>query len=182
MTDAQDAPTADLLAVYDTRLRGEAEMGSTTRRRRIGAVWVGEFDSRGSGFVSHPPLDAVSGDELDDLVDAVVTHFRDTTSVREFEWKTRGHDTTPGLTERLGACGFVPEEVETVLLGHVSDVARTIADDALPAGVVVREVGTADASLESDLDAAITLQEKVFGHLAGTVDDAVRTLERRPGL
>ena len=122
---------ADLLAVYDARLRGEAEMGNTVRRQRIGPVHAGEFGSRGTGFVSYHDLDGLSGEALDDLISSVVAHFREGTNVTEFEWKTRGHDAPHDLPERLLAHGFVADEVETVMIGSASAIADGISGEGL---------------------------------------------------
>lgn len=172
----------DLLAVYDAHLRGEAEMGSTVRRKLIGPVHAGEFDSRGTGFVSYPTLDGLSGEALDDLIATVVAHFRDDTNVTEFEWKTRGHDAPDDLPERLLAHGFAADEVETVMLGSASAIAEGISGEGPSAGdhVVIREVGKGAASRDADLAAALALQEAVFGHPAGSLEDAVRNLDARP--
>lgn len=173
---------ADLLAVYEARLRGEAEMGNTVRRQRIGPVHAGEFDSRGTGFVSYSSLDGLGGEVLDDLIASVVAYFRQGTNVTEFEWKTRGHDAPDDLPERLLAHGFVADELETVMLGSASTVADGISGEGLSSAdhVVIREVGTGSASREADLAAALALQEEVFGHPAGSLDDALRNLDAQP--
>ena len=39
-----------------------------------------------------------------------------------FEWKLHGHDRPADLPERLRAAGFVPEDMETVLIAPVSAI------------------------------------------------------------
>lgn len=181
MSLPEDAVSAELLHVYDTQLRGDSEMRTMTDVQSIGPVWVGEIGAGESGFVSYASLAGLDGDRLDALIDEVIAHFRDETKVNAFEWKTRGHDAPADLTNRLVARGFVAEEEETVMLGLADGVADGISDDALPAGVTIRTVGSGDASLEDDVRAALDLQAEIFGHGAGTVEDHVRRLAERPG-
>ena len=61
-----------------------------------------------------------------------------------FEWKLHGHDQPADLAERLRAAGFVPEEVETVVIAPSAAIA---AEPRLPEGVSLREV-TARADFE----------------------------------
>ncbi|MFJ5678014.1 GNAT family N-acetyltransferase [Streptomyces sp. NPDC093097] len=108
---------------------------------------VGQF----RGLVSTPPDLGVHGAELDRLI----ARQRDFFAARgeAVEWKTRGHDRPADLTERLRAAGFVPEERETVLIGHAAQLA---AAPVMPEGVTLRRT-TADAdmhriaAMESDI-------------------------------
>ena len=64
--------------------------------------------------------------------------------VEEFEWKLHAHDRPADLSQRLLAAGFVPEELETVV---IAPVARVAGEVRLPEGVSLREV-TSRADLE----------------------------------
>lgn len=174
-----EASTANLLAVYDSRLRGRREMAHTSRVRQIGPVWVGEYATRGTGFVSYADLDGREGTRLDELIDDVVAYFDRDTSVTEFEWKTRGHDAPADLPQRLTARGFVPQEPETVMVGPARGVADRLTGGGTPNGVVVRQVG-GFGDRHADLTSVLALQERVFGHPAGTVEECERLLDDRP--
>ena len=54
-----------------------------------------------------------------------------------FEWKLHGHDRPADLPERLLAAGFEPDELETIVIARVEDIA---AEPVLPEGVSLREV------------------------------------------
>jgi GNAT superfamily N-acetyltransferase len=88
------------------------------------------------GFVNGPIDLGVTGQDLDALIKRQQDFFA--ARGEGLEWKTRAHDRPAELVDRLRAAGFVPEDVETVLIG----VAADIADEhpPLPAGVELREV------------------------------------------
>jgi GNAT superfamily N-acetyltransferase len=86
-------------------------------------------------FVSYESLEGVA--DVDALIADTVAHFEAIPQVKEFEWKTRGHDWPPDLDVRLRAHGFEPEEVETVMVGEATHLA---VDVELPDGVTVRRV------------------------------------------
>jgi GNAT superfamily N-acetyltransferase len=88
------------------------------------------------GFVNGPIDLGVTGQDLDALIKRQQDFFA--ARGEGLEWKTRAHDRPAELVDRLRAAGFVPEDVETVLIG----VAADIADECptLPAGVELREV------------------------------------------
>jgi GNAT superfamily N-acetyltransferase len=88
------------------------------------------------GFVNGPIDLGVTGQDLDALIKRQQDFFA--ARGEGLEWKTRAHDRPAELVDRLRAAGFVPEDVETVLIG----VAADIADErpTLPAGVELREV------------------------------------------
>src|SRR5207248_9167989 len=71
-----------------------------------------------------------------------------------FEWKLHGHDRPPDLADRLRAAGFEPEELETVVIARVADVA---AEPRLPAGVSLREV-----TARGDLERIRAMEEAVW--------------------
>lgn len=160
---------SDLLRVYDSSLREEGELQHALSVRRYGPLWWAEYAH--GGFVTYRDLGGLEGDDLDALVAATVAHFRGATRQSRAEWKTRGHDAPADLGERLEAHGFVPEEVETVMLGE----ARRLAEAPVPDGVVVRQVVERE-----DLARMLAAQEAVFGNGAGpTLDEA--TVQARAG-
>jgi hypothetical protein len=153
-----------LLEAYDAQLRAEAEVSGSQYWDRSGPLFRAVFTSE--GFVSYRSLEGI--DDVDGLIAATVAFFAGLPQVEEFEWKTRGHDWPPDLGDRLEAHGFVPEEIETVMVGEASLLAQDIE---LPAGVTVRRVDHVP-DCDALIRAAATMQRDVFG--AGHApDDAV---------
>lgn len=159
MTDA-------LLQAYDDQLRTSAEVHDAREVTRIGPLWCAILGGGSRGFVTYRDLAGLEGSALDDLIGEAVAHFRDTTEVSSFEWKTRGHDAPADLTDRLVAQGFVPEELETVMIGEAVGLA---VDVALPEGVVVRRAGVG-GDLADDAARAGELQARVFGRGSASSD------------
>ncbi|MDN5798305.1 MAG: GNAT family N-acetyltransferase [Intrasporangium sp.] len=156
MTDA-------LLEVYDDQLRTEAEVHDAEDVTHIGPLWCATFDDGSGGFVTYRDLAGTTGTALDALIRQAVAHFRDTTRVATFEWKTRGHDRPADLTGHLVAQGLQPQERETVMVGPAAGLAVEVP---LPAGVAVRRAH-ADGDLAHDAARAIELQGRVFGGGSG---------------
>jgi GNAT superfamily N-acetyltransferase len=143
---------SELLAAYDTQLRGRLPdaIPAGTRVDRDGPL-VRWLPARGPGFVGYRTLDGLDGADLDALIARQVTYFGG--HGRRFEWKLHGHDLPADLPERLRAAGFVPEELETVVIAPIAAIA---APPVLPDGVALREVVTrADfdriAAMEADV-------------------------------
>lgn len=149
MTDA-----ADLLAAYDTQLRVEAETPGAESVARHGPLLLARFRG-GRGFVTYRDLGGADADGVRRLVTAAVDHFRSDPAVRQFEWKTRGHDHAPGLHEALVEHGFVPGEPESVMIGEAAALA---VDVPLPEGVTLRQVTD-----EAGIRAMCAMQDQVFG-------------------
>lgn len=150
-----------LLAEYDTQLREAGELARADSVVRHPPVWWARFGE--DGFVTYVDLGGLEGEALDGLIDETVAHFRDGTDVREFEWKTRGHDAPPDLGVRLEAHGLLPDELETVMVGEVGLLA---VDVPLPTGVTLRRAGEGGDLLD-DVDRALAMQEEVFQRGAG---------------
>lgn len=110
----------DLLRLYDQQLRAEAEVADADEVVAIGPVLVATFPARARGFVTSRPLPA--GIDVEALVAEVAEHYRADPRVDHVEWKTRGHDRTPGLMDALARHGFALEEIETVMAGDVDAV------------------------------------------------------------
>lgn len=156
-------PPADepLLAAYDAELREDAEVSGARWVQRHGPLLWAEFSH--GGFVTYRSLGGVEGAELDELVAATVSRFRDGTEVASFEWKSRGHDRPADLGERLEAAGLVPEEVETVMIGEAALLAEPVP---APVGVTVRRAGDR-GDLRGDIERMHAMQESVFGRGRG---------------
>lgn len=100
------------------------------------------------GFVNYRSL---AGVEVDALIARTIAFFAERDEA--FEWKTHGHDQPADLPNRLLSQGFVPEDVETVMIGDAAQMAR---DPVLPTGVTLREVSERGdfvriAEMESDV-------------------------------
>jgi ribosomal protein S18 acetylase RimI-like enzyme len=147
---------ADLLRAYDTQLR--EELSSALATPRLGPLVLASYVG-GRGFVTYKDLD-VDGRPADEesvrwLVEQALAHYEAMPEIVRVEWKTRGHDRAPRLHDALVAHGFVPDEVESVMVGE----ARLLAVDVeLPAGVVVRQVTD-----EDDVRRMMAMQAEVFG-------------------
>lgn len=170
MTTADIQP---LLSAYDDQMRGAPPTpppGVTYEQDGPLLRIVGQF----RGFVSGPRDLGVDGAALDELI----ARQRDFFAARgeAVEWKTRSHDTPAGLTERLRAAGFVPEERETVLVGRAADMA--VRQPAPPEGVTVRRV-TSDADMRriAAMESAVWgedqswLADDLIGRVAAAPDD-----------
>ena len=176
-----DTPAADeelkatLLAAYDAQLRGSAEVQGAVSWDRSGPLWRALFtDGAMVGYESLEGLGSIEA--VDALIGETVAHFAALPQVAEFEWKTRGHDWPAELDGLLGAHGFEPDEVETVMIGE----ARKLAVDVdLPAGVTVRRV---DDLPERDavVHEAAQMQRDVFG-AGASGDEVLARLDRMEG-
>ncbi|MPZ95732.1 MAG: GNAT family N-acetyltransferase [Propionibacteriales bacterium] len=141
---------ATLLAAYDEQLRGNAE-GSGVASTVVGPLVRVEYARR--GFVSYRTLDGIDSDRLDALIAGERDYFA--AKGQRVEWKTRGHDRPADLPDRLLAAGFVPEDVETVV---IAESARVASMPALPEGVTIRRV-----SDRPDLERIAALESEVWG-------------------
>lgn len=149
-----DLSPVALLALYDEQLRTDAETPSARAVTRLGPVRLVTFDG-GRGFVTYRDLDGADGAAVRGLVAGALEHYRADPAVDRVEWKTRGHDTAPGLHEALLERDFVPEEQEVVVMGD----ARFLAVDVtVPEEVGLRQVTSAD-----DVRAMSAMQDEVFG-------------------
>jgi GNAT superfamily N-acetyltransferase len=168
MTDGTDRPdptetpqTTDptaLLAAYDAQLRGVAEVQGSVSWDQSGPLWRGLFSD--GAFVSYESLESLGSVEaVDTLIGETVAHFEALPQVKEFEWKTRGHDWPPDLDRLLRKHGFEPDEVETVMVG---EAARLAVDVDLPDGLSVRRVDDLPER-EQVIREATQMQYDVFG-------------------
>jgi hypothetical protein len=164
----------DLVAVYDDQLRGHAEVTGARSWDRSGSLWRATYGD--SGLVSYRSLAGLDRDDVERLVRETVEHFATDPDVASFEWKTRGHDEPAELPTWLAGLGFVPEEVETVMLG---EAAALVDAPAPPEGIVIRRIDDRPdrAAL---LDAAADMQAGVFGHGDGGAE-LLERVERSGG-
>jgi GNAT superfamily N-acetyltransferase len=153
---------AALLATYDAQLRARVPDPAPAglHYERDGPV-VRYTGLPGRGFVLYSDLDGLEGDELDELIARQVGWFG--ARGQRFEWKLHGHDRPPDLPERLRAAGFVPEELETVVIAPVAEVA---SPPLLPDGVSLREV-----TERRDFERIVGLEEAVWGGDHGFLAD-----------
>jgi hypothetical protein len=87
------------------------------------------------GFIDTARNVGAQGQALDSLISEQRDFFAQRGEA--VEWKTRGHDEPPDLPARLLAAGFVPEELETVVIGVAEQMA---VEPVLPDGVTLRQV------------------------------------------
>lgn len=176
---------AELLASYDDQLRDRVPdpppQGVRVERdgplRRFVGMQYG-------GFVGYRDLGGLDGPELDELIARQVRIFAE--RGERFEWKFHAHDKPDDLPERLRSAGFVPEEMETVVIAPVVEIA---AETQIPEGVSLREVTErADferiAAMEGEIwhDDHGWLADMLEGERAVDSDDlTVRCRRGRPG-
>ncbi len=149
-----DSDADDLRTRYDSQLRlhlpERLPQGVTVERDGPLLRFAG---SSYGGFVSYRDLDGLDGPELDELIARQVDVFAH--RVEPFEWKLHEHDSPSDLADRLRAKGFVPEEVETVM---IAPIAGPVTSPMLPPdGVTLREV-----SERSDLERIGALEEAIW--------------------
>jgi GNAT superfamily N-acetyltransferase len=111
--------------------------------------WVG---GKNGGFIDYRDLGGLEGAAVDELIARQVRVFAE--RGERFEWKLHAHDLPPDLAQRLLAAGFVPEEMETVVIAPVSAVA---GEPRLPDGVQLRKV-----SERTDLDRIAAMEEAIW--------------------
>ena len=131
---ADDA--AGLLRAYDAQVRAHLHdrLPDGVRVERDGPL-LRMVGFGGRGMVEYRDLGGADGHELDRLIARQVRIFAE--RGESFEWKLHAHDRPADLPERLRAAGFVPEDVETVV---IAPVAVLSVSASAPAGVVLREV------------------------------------------
>lgn len=150
--------SAALLRAYDDQLRDFAEVPNADAVSRFGPVVFARYGT-GRGFVTYRDLHGYDGPgdgcRLDGLIAEVLEHARAQPGMSKLEWKTRGHDGPADLPSHLVAHGFVPDPVETVMVGEASALA---VDVPLPPAYRVRRMTT-----EAELLQACETDRLVFG-------------------
>ena len=143
----------ELLAAYNEQLRTHVPdpLPARVTVDRDGPLVRFVFPWR--GLIGYRDLGGLAGDELDALIERQIAHFA--ALGKEFEWKYHGHDLPADLPDRLRAAGFVPEELETV---EIAPVAQVAGSPVLPDAVSLREV-----TERSDFRRISTLEQRVWG-------------------
>ena len=166
---------AYLLKAYDEQLRTDSETPGARDVARLGPLRLVSF-AGGRGFITYGPPTGADAEAMSELVPTALDHFRSDPEIGRVEWKTRGHDHTPGLLDALSEHGFIPDAPESIMIGE----ARLLAVDiALPAGVTIRRV-----TLEADVRAMSAMQDEVFGDpvSSGMADALLRRLAGTDGI
>jgi hypothetical protein len=145
---------SELLRKYDAQLRVHVpkRLPRGLEVERDGPV-VRFMGLSGGGFVLYRDLGGLQGPELDELIARQVRVFAE--RGERFEWKLHGHDEPADLPDRLQAAGFVPEEVETVVVAPVSAIA---GPPEVPEAVSLRAARGRD-----DLERVAALEAAVWG-------------------
>jgi hypothetical protein len=171
----RDARAVRYLAAYDAQLRGSAETPSAIAVEKLGPLRLVTF-SGGRGFITSGQLDPSEGEMVSGLVREALDVFRADPTIDHVEWKTRGHDHTPGLHQALLENGFVPEAQESIMIGEARSLAVEVP---LPAGVTLRRV-----TEEADVRAMCAMQDATFGDPVSTemADAVVARLQRNDGM
>jgi GNAT superfamily N-acetyltransferase len=149
---------AELLLAYDVQLRGRVpdRLPSGVEVERDGPLirWLG---LKQGGFVEYRDLGGLEGAELDALIARQLRVFA--ARGERFEWKLHGHDRPRDLPQRLRRAGLSPEDVETVVIAPVAEIAGR---PLLPEDLSLREVVD-----RADLDRIPTLVEEATGEDPG---------------
>ncbi|MCW3815413.1 GNAT family N-acetyltransferase [Micromonospora sp. DR5-3] len=149
-----DLDARGLRDIYDAQIRPEIPNplpAGVTVDRDGPLVRILGLDHR--GFITYRTLDGLAGAELDALIARQVEFFR--RRGEAVEWKLNGHDEPADLGDRLSAAGFVPEDLETVVVGPVAALAAAVP--VLPEGVRLREV-----TAREDLERIAAMEEAVW--------------------
>ncbi|MEJ7651672.1 MAG: GNAT family N-acetyltransferase [Nakamurella sp.] len=152
---------AVLLQRYDEQLRTDAETQTAIDVVHLGPLLLATL-AGGRGFITYRDLGGAGAAEIRELVPQALTHYRDDAAISRVEWKTRGHDDTPGLEDALLDNGFRREETESILIGEVAVLAGEVE---LPAGVTVRRI-----TAEDEIRAMNAMQAEVFDDQDWTPD------------
>ena len=155
---------AALLSAYDQQLRGvlpdQPPEGVIVERD---GPLVRFLDPKSGGFVGYRDLGGLEGADLDELIARQVRLFAE--RAEEFEWKLHAHDLPADLAQRLLAAGFVPEELETVV---IAPVAKVVGEVRLPDGVSLREV-----TGRADLERIAAMEEAIWQDSRGWLADSL---------
>jgi len=153
--DVSVPDAADLLARYDAQLRGRVPdplPAGLSVQQDGPLVRITGWES--GGFVGYRDLGGLDGPELDELIARQVRFFGERGET--FEWKLHGHDRPADLADRLVAAGFVPDELETVVIGAVATLG---GEPQPPEGVTLRETRE-----RADLDRIDRLEQTIWQH------------------
>lgn len=166
---------ADLLAAYDEQLRTDAETPGASSVTRVGPVRLARYPG-GRGFVTYRDLGRADPQGIRQLVVDVIDLCQADADIVRIDWKTRGHDNTPGLHEALLDHGFTSGDTESIMIGRAQLLA---VDVELPEGVTVRQIHE-----RPDVLAMSVMLDEVFEDSTAmdTVELVLRRLDNRDGI
>jgi len=135
-------------------------------------------DRDGPVHRTYPPAPARSGamiespEGLGDAPDRWIARQVDFFRARgqDVEWKTYSTDEPADLAERLLAAGFVPDDVEGLVLGSCADLVHEVE---LPAGVRIREIAA-----DEDWVRVVAMMRDAWGERADWVHESLRAEQR----
>jgi GNAT superfamily N-acetyltransferase len=160
---ARRVQRADLLAAFDSQMRGRLSMRlpDGAHDEEDGPVYR-SWGWAPRGLVLYRDLSRLDGAQLDALIERQVDFFG--ALELAVEWKTYAHDRTDDLTGRLLAHGFVPEELENLLIGRVPEMNY---EPRLPPEVTLRQVTSrADTDRMAEMLSIVWNEDtSVFGEL-----------------
>ncbi len=145
---------AHYLEIYDAQLRTDAETQGSEKVQRLGPLYLATF-AQGQGFITYPHITGTEPVPLCDLVAPALAHFAAQPQISSVEFKTRGHDNTPGLEQELHTHGFIAQDAEAVMIGPLQDLA---AVQKIPAGITLRSITT-----RADIQAMCRMSDQAFG-------------------
>lgn len=162
------------LQAYDAQLRTDAETPSALNVTQWGPLRLATF-AGGLGFVTYRDLGDATAADMPALVRGALAHYQRDPGIEKVEWKTRLHDSTPGLAQALLAHGFVPEDAESIMVGPVAALCAPVPPD----GVTLRQVTT-----EADVRAMSATVDEAFGEKTSIriADALLARLARRDGM
>lgn len=162
------------LRLYDEQLRTDAETPSALKVEHLAEMRLVTF-AGGRGFITYP-RPGPNAIPLAELVPEALEYFRAQPSITHVEFKTRGHDHTPGLHEALLARRFVAQPTESIMVGPLRALRSTAP---LPAGVTLRQV-----SSPPEVRRMCDMLDTAFGERAGESGAAalLARLERKDGM
>ena len=146
--------SARLLDVYDSLLRTDAEMQGALQVDRLGPLYLAVFPG-GQGFITSARCSGGESTPVAELVGPALEYFTARTGISEVEFKTRGHDSAPGLHEALLSHGFAAGAPESVMLGRLENL---VSNQPPPQGVQVRRIIT-----RSEVEQMCAMSAEAFG-------------------
>ena len=156
---ARRVQRADLLAAFDSQMRGRLSMRlpDGAHDEEDGPVYR-SWGWAPRGLVLYRDLSRLDGAQLDALIERQVDFFG--ALELAVEWKTYAHDRTDDLTGRLLAHGFVPEELENLLIGRVPEMNH---EPRLPPEVTLRQVTSrADTDRMAEMLSIVWNEDRSF--------------------
>ncbi|RLP75076.1 GNAT family N-acetyltransferase [Mycetocola tolaasinivorans] len=152
---------AAYLRAYDDQLRTDAEVRAADSVETHGPLRLATF-AGGHGFVTYRDLgeEAATAESVAELVRFAHDYFASRDDVVDVEWKTRAHDSAPGLHDALVNSGFVPDDSESVMIGALEALTENDpAAELAEAGIIIRRITTEAEVRAMSAMAAIAFEE-----------------------